>query len=78
MKAWQGIAREHHLEDARMAHVLADQLVNVAHAERPVPHAHRQAVHGNLGHEIGGHQIETDRIEVEPQLLASSSSNCPV
>jgi len=35
------LAREHHLEDARMPHVLAHQLVDVAYAEGPVAHPHR-------------------------------------
>ena len=45
------IAGEHHFEDPRVPHALAHQLVDVAHAERPVRHAHRQAVDRDLGHE---------------------------
>jgi hypothetical protein len=48
------VAGEHDLENFGMPHVLAHQLVDVAHAERPVPHPHRQAIHGDLDHEIAG------------------------
>ena len=40
-----GSPGKHHLEDPRVPHVAPDQLVDVAHAERPVRHAHRQPVH---------------------------------
>ena len=58
------IAGEHDLEKPRVAHVALDQLVDVAHAEGPVRHAHRQAVHGDLHHEAVGHRLEVDRMEV--------------
>ncbi len=62
------VAGEHHLEDARMAHVLVQQLVDVAQAERPVVHAHRHAVDGDLQHEILRHQLEIDRVIFQAQL----------
>jgi hypothetical protein len=63
------VAGEHHLEDPRMPHALANELVDVAHAERPVRHPHRQPVDRDLGHQRRGRELEVDRVIVEPQLL---------
>src|SRR5208283_1323891 len=62
------IAGEHHFEQARVAHVPLQQLVDVAGAERPVRHAHRQSVHGYLGHEAVGHRLEDDRIPIQSEF----------
>ena len=64
-----GVAGEHHLEDLRMPHALAHQLVDVAHAEGPVRHAHRQAVDRDLDHEARRHELEVDRVVVEAEAL---------
>jgi hypothetical protein len=61
------VAGEHHLEDLRVAHALAHQLVDVAHAERPVRHAHRQPVHGDLGHQARRRELEVHRVIVEAE-----------
>ena len=63
------IAGEHDLEDLRVAHALAHELVDVAHAEGPVRHAHRQAVDRDLGHEARRRHLEVDRVVVEPEAL---------
>ncbi len=74
------IAREHDLEQARQPHAVLDQLVDVAHAERPVRHAHRQTVDRDLGHEAFGHDLELDRVIVQPlrarQLLDAGKCDC--
>ena len=57
------IAGKYHLEQPRIAHVALDQLIDVAHAEGPVRHAHRQSVDGDLHHEAVGHRLEVDRVE---------------
>ena len=62
------VAREHDFENARVPHVLAYQLVNVAHAERPVAHPDRQAIDGYFDHEIGGYQVEGDGIKIQAQF----------
>src|SRR5260370_18988849 len=36
------------------------ELIDVAGAERPVRHSHRQAVHRDLGHETVGYGFEND------------------
>ena len=58
-----GIAGKHHLEEARVAHVPLDELVDVPDSERPVRHAHRQPVHGDLHHEGVGDRFELNRVE---------------
>ncbi len=63
------IARKHHLEQARIAHVPLHQLVDVACAERPVRHAHRQAIDRDLGHEAVGHRLEDHRRPVQSQPM---------
>jgi hypothetical protein len=63
------IAGEHHLEDPRVAHRLTDQLVDVAHAERPVRHADRQPVDRHLVHEVAGNELEIHRVIREPERL---------
>ena len=67
------VAGKHHLEQARVPHVALDELIDVAHAERPVRHAHRQPVDGDLHHEAVGHRLEVDRVELEARAAASSS-----
>ena len=62
-----GIAGKHHLEEPRVPHVALDELVDVAHAEGPVRHAHRQPVHGDLHHEAVGDRLEVDRVELQPR-----------
>ncbi len=64
-----GVAGEHHLEDLRVAHALAHQLVDVAHAEGPVRHADRQAVDRDLGHQARRRDLEVDRVVVEAEAL---------
>ena len=55
------IAGDHHLEDMGMAHAVLDQLIDVAHPERPVRHAHRQAIDRHFHHEAGRHLFELHR-----------------
>ena len=62
------IAGEHDLEQARIAHVPLQQLVDVARAERPVRHAYRQSVHGDFRHEAVGNGLEDDRRPVESEF----------
>ena len=62
------IAGKHHLENPRMSHAAPDQLVDVAHAERPVRHSHRQAVDRDFHHESRRHQLEVNRVVIEPEL----------
>ena len=62
-----GVAGEHDFEDMRVAHLLMHELVDVAHAKRPVAHAHGQAIDGDLGHEAVGHQLEVDAVEFQAQ-----------
>ena len=57
------IARKHNLEHARVAHVALNELIDVAHAERPVRHAHWQTVHRDLHHEGIGDGLEVDRVK---------------
>ena len=59
------VAGEHDLEQPRVAHAVLDQLVDVAHAEGPVRHAHRQAVDGHFHHEAVGHFLELHGVVVE-------------
>jgi predicted MFS family arabinose efflux permease len=61
------IPGEHDLEDLGVAHALAHQLVDVAHAEGPVRHAHRQAVDRDLGHQAGRRDLEVDRVIVQAE-----------
>jgi hypothetical protein len=63
------VAREHHFENARVPHRLANQLVDVAHTERPVRHADRQAVNRDFGHEVVRDELEIDRVIVEPERV---------
>ena len=63
-----GIAGEHDLEEPRVAHMPLQQLIDIARAEGPVRHAHRQSVHGDLGHEAVGHRLEDDLGPVESEL----------
>ena len=65
-----GIAWENHLEQPRMTHPVLDQLVDVAHAERPVRHAHRQTIDGDLHHEARRHLLELHGVIVEAVVLA--------
>jgi len=55
------IARHDHLEDVGITHAMLDQLIDVAYAERPVWHPHRQAIDCHLHHETGRHGLELDR-----------------
>src|SRR5687767_2286839 len=52
-----------------MAHVPLHQLADVAHAERPVRHPHRQPVDRGFHHEAVGDQLELDRVVLEPQFV---------
>ena len=63
------IAGKHYLEDPRVAHAALNQVMDVAHAERPVRHAHRQAVHGGLHHEVLGNELEVDGVVLEALRL---------
>ncbi len=62
------VAGKHDLENVRIAHFLMHELVDVAHAERPVTHAHGQAIDGDLVHEIVRHQFELDGRKCQAQL----------
>ncbi len=62
------IAGEHHLEQPRVAHVPLQQLIDIARAEGPVRHAHRQPIDGDLGHETVGYGFEDDLGPVEPEV----------
>src|SRR5687767_11078926 len=77
-----GIARKHHFEQSRQAHAVLDQLIDVAHAERPVRHAHRQPVDRDLGHEAFGHDLELDAVVIQPlfsrELLDAGNMLLPV
>jgi hypothetical protein len=61
---------------------MLDQLIDVAHAERPMRHADRQAVDGDLGHEAFRHHLEFDRVVLEPlrarQLFDARDVGLPV
>ena len=76
------IAREHDFEQPRQPHAVLDQLVDVAHAERPVRHAHRQTVDRDLGHEAFRHDLELDAVIVESllarELLDAGNVQLPV
>ncbi len=61
------VAREHDLEQARVAHVPLYELVDVPHSERPVRHPHRQSVDRDLHHERVRNRFEFDRMEFEPR-----------
>jgi hypothetical protein len=63
------VAGEHHLEDLRVAHALAHQLVDVAHAEGPVRHADGQAVDGDLGHQACRRHLEIHVVVVQSEPL---------
>ncbi|PMQ07767.1 hypothetical protein JaAD80_27770 [Janthinobacterium sp. AD80] len=63
-----GVAWEHDLKNMRMAHLLVHELMNVAHAKRPVAHAHWQAVNGDLRHETVGYEFKVDRGEFQAQF----------
>ena len=63
------VAGEHDLEDLRVAHALAHELMDVAHAEGPVRHAHGQPVDGDLGHQARRRHLEVDGVVVEPKAL---------
>src|SRR4051812_6473983 len=49
-----------------MPHRLANELMDVAHAERPVRHTNRQAVDRHLVHETARNELEIDRVVIEP------------
>src|SRR3569833_841388 len=57
------VAGKYHLEEARVAHVPLNELIDVANAERPVRHAHRQAVYGDLHHEGVRDSFEFNGVE---------------
>src|SRR5271169_726251 len=63
-----GVAGEHDFEQPGVAHVPLHQLVNVARAERPVRHAHRQTVDRYFGHEAVGNRLEYDGRPLEPEV----------
>src|SRR5579862_899864 len=62
-----GVAGEYHLEQTRMTHVALDQLIDVAHAEGPVRHAHRQPVDGDLHHECVRNRLELHGVKIQPE-----------
>src|SRR5690606_9618334 len=62
------IAGEYDLEQPRVPHAVLNQLIDVAHAERPVRHAHGQAVNGHLHHEARRHLLEVHGVVVEPAV----------
>ncbi|MNU99981.1 hypothetical protein D3C71_901330 [compost metagenome] len=63
------VAGKHDFEHMRVAHLLMHELVDVAHAERPVAHAHGQAIDGDLGHEAVRYQLELDGRKLQPHFL---------
>jgi len=63
------VARKHDLEQPRMPHPMLHELINVAHAERPVGHPDRQAVDRDLHHEARRHFLEVHGVVVEPVLV---------
>ncbi len=77
-----GVAGKHDLEQPRMAHVPLNELIDVAHSERPVRHAHRQSVDGDLHHEGVGDRLEIHPVERQPgagrQLLDALDVALPV
>ena len=77
-----GVAGEHHLEQARIAHMPLQQLVDVTRSEGPMRHPHRQSVNGDLGHEAVRHRLEDDGRPVEPepsrQILDLRNVSSPV
>ena len=64
------VAGKHHLEQARIAHMPLQQLVDVARSEGPVRHAHRQSVDGDLGHEAVRYRLEDDRATTRARAVA--------
>ena len=64
-----GVAGEHHLEQPRVPHPVLHELVDVAHAERPMRHPHRQAVDRDLHHEARRHFLEVHGEVVEAARL---------
>jgi len=64
-----GIAGEHDLEQARVAHAVLHELIDVADAERPVRHAHGKTIHGDFHHEARGHFLELHGVVVETVAL---------
>jgi len=77
-----GVAGKHHLEEAGVAHVALDQLVDVPNTERPVRHPHRQSIDSNLHHETVGDGFELDWMKFESrtcrQLLDALCITLPV
>jgi hypothetical protein len=43
--------------------------MDIANAEGPVGHAHRETVYRDLGHEARWHDLELHGIEVEPEAV---------
>ncbi len=73
-----GVAGEHDLEQAREPHPVLHQPVDVAHAERPVRHADRQPVDGDLHHHAVRHGLELDRVILEPRAAGKRLDPCEI
>jgi hypothetical protein len=63
------VAREHDLEESRVAHSVLHELIDVADAERPMRHPHRQAVDRDLHHEARRHLFELHGVVIEAVTL---------
>jgi hypothetical protein len=63
------IARVNDFENPRVPHLVLNELVDIAHTEGPVRHAHGQTVDCNLGHEARRYDLELDGIEVESEAV---------
>ena len=61
-----GVTRKDDFEQSRQSHPMLNELVDVAHAEGPVRHAHRQSVDGDLRHEAFGYDLELDSVVSQP------------
>ena len=63
------VAGEDDLEQPRVAHAVLHELIDVADAERPVRHAHRQTIDGDFHHEARRHLLELHGVVVEAVLV---------
>ena len=65
-----GVAGKHDFVQPGMTHASLYHLMDIANAERPVRHAHRQPVNGDLQHETLRHLFEVQRKIIETETLA--------
>jgi hypothetical protein len=64
--AWR--AGKHHFINAGLAHMARRHLAQVAQAEGPVAHAHRQTIDGDFEHEAFRHPLEIHRSALQAQF----------